>query len=120
MQHSLKYLFSQSATLTLAFVSATMPALAQPEDQTVAAESSSQPVSDAVDHTIAQTADLVDRDNGWYVSAGPSLVFGYPVDVASDGDVPIVTPPIFPGGPAVNVNIPIDISIYCGYSVRCI
>lgn len=95
---SLKRLFSRSSILTLALAGIATPTLAQTAPET------------SIDNTLAQAISS-EQENGWYVSIGPSLVFGYPVDIASDGDVPITTAPLFPGGPAVVANIPIDISL---------
>ncbi|MEM9803986.1 MAG: P44/Msp2 family outer membrane protein [Cyanobacteria bacterium P01_D01_bin.56] len=95
---SLKCLFFRSSILTLALAGMATPTLAQAAPENL------------VDNTIAQAISS-EQENGWYVSIGPSLVFGYPVDIASDGDVPITTAPLFPGGPAVVANIPIDISL---------
>ncbi|MEO0869433.1 MAG: P44/Msp2 family outer membrane protein [Cyanobacteria bacterium J06642_11] len=98
--HSLKYLFSKSSILTFTLVGIATPAFAQMASDDIPTEAIAQVTQEATDS----------QDNGWYVSLGPSLVFGYPVDIESDGDVTITTAPIFPGAPALTTDIPIDIS----------
>ena len=96
---SLKFFLASSFGLLLAGGAA--PALAQTATTALDFEGS-----------IAQaTSEDPDEENGWYVSVGPSLVFGYPVDIDSDGDVTITTAPLFPGAPALTTDIPIDISL---------
>lgn len=103
--YSLKHLFSQSSICTLALVGMALPAFAQTSSEIPAN------IDRTIEQSIAQSTPDTFRDNGWYVSIGPNLVFGYPVDIASDGTVPITTAPLFPGGPAIVTDIPIDISL---------
>lgn len=129
-------LFTKSAVVALVFVGITAPVLAQSanaEDieplgiepsstEAPGVESSIEPLgieargveTEGVDNDLAllvAQANAQDAsENGWYVSLAPNLVFGYPVDIESDGPVAVTTAPLFPGGPAVMANIPVDIS----------
>lgn len=101
--YSVKRLFFNSAMVATFFAGMATPALAQTAE--------SQILDDGSELLIVQAPVQDTNENGWYASLGPSLVFGYPVDIESDGTVPITTAPLFPGGPALVANIPIDISL---------
>ena len=100
---SLKSLLTNSALGMVFFAGMATPALAQVVE--------SQILDDGSETLLVQAPAQAANENGWYASLGPSLVFGYPVDIESDGTVPITTAPLFPGGPAVVANIPVDISL---------
>lgn len=59
---------------------------------------------------IAQAMSTED-DNGWYFSIGPSLVFGYPVDVEADDPVTVTVPAVFPGAPPVTTEVPVELEL---------
>lgn len=101
--YRIKRLLTNSPMVATFLVAMAMPALAQATE--------SQILEDSSERLIVQSLAQAANENGWYASLGPSLVFGYPVDIQSDGDVPITTAPLFPGGPALVANIPIDISL---------
>lgn len=101
--YTIRTLFASSAALAMVLTGAIAPASAQSMDPDVLDQTAAS--------LLAQSPDQSDDDdNGWYISLAPNLVFGYPLDIESDGNVAITTAPIFPGAPAVVTNIPIDIS----------
>lgn len=93
-----------SAMLMVLLTGALSPAKAQSTEVQSLGDSSEAFI---ITQAFSQNTD----ENGWYISLGPSLVFDYPIDIESDGPVAVTTAPLFPGGPAVVTNIPIDISL---------
>ncbi|MBX2863397.1 MAG: outer membrane beta-barrel protein [Leptolyngbyaceae cyanobacterium MAG.088] len=104
-------LWAKSAILAIFCIGITIPVSAQSYEVKEAETISTENVDDDLALLLTQRNSEETSENGWYVSLAPNLVFGYPVDINSDGPVAITTAPIFPGGPAVVANIPIDISL---------
>ncbi|MEA5463328.1 outer membrane protein [Leptothoe sp. PORK10 BA2] len=104
-------LLATSAVLAIFSAGVAVPVSAQVMETPDIEPIETEAEDDDVALLVAQARTEVARENGWYVSLAPNLVFGYPVDIESDGPVAIVTAPIFPGAPAVVANIPVDISL---------
>lgn len=107
-------LLAKSAVLVLLCSGVTTPASAQVTAPTDSAMPTIEPVAPGdgennLTPLIAQAQTV--SNHGWYVSLAPNLVFGYPVNIESDGPVAITTAPLFPGGPAATANIPVDIAL---------
>lgn len=108
-------LLAKSAVLVLLGSGVAIPASAQVIESPDSATSAIAPIGpeDGANNLapLVAQAQQPPSNNGWYVSLAPNLVFGYPVNIESDGPVAITTAPLFPGGPAVTANIPIDIAL---------
>lgn len=104
-------LLATSVVSTIFFAGIMAPASAQlSEPQSIEIEHIDNDL-ELLELLVTQGKSETTNENGWYASLAPSLVFGYPVDIESDRPVAIATTSIFPGGPAVVANIPIDISL---------